>query len=91
MVNSFIYRSALSLLSYAGKLLGKPLPVDSAMADRMQQDLSFDHSRAVDDFAYAPAAFLPDLSLPKRSFTIVSKSNPLNSSNSAWPSTGTKR
>ena len=59
-INGFIYRCALNLLSYAGKLLGKPLPIDPAMADRMQQDLSFDHSPATDDFAYAPTMFLPN-------------------------------
>lgn len=59
-MNGTIYRFALNILNYAARLFGKSLPVDPAMVDRMQQDLSFDHSLATNDFDYAPSAFLPN-------------------------------
>ena len=57
-INSRLYGFALSVLSAAAKLMGKSLPIDPAMADRMQQDLSFDHDLAARDFGYSPNAFL---------------------------------
>ena len=59
-LNGRLYRFALSLLCVAAKLFNKSLPIDPAMADRMQQDLSFDHSSATHDFGYKPNTFLPN-------------------------------
>ncbi len=56
----WLYRLGLLTLGKLAAFFGKTLPVDPAMADRMQQDLVFDHSAASDDFAYKPGAFLPN-------------------------------
>lgn len=60
VVNGFIYRLALRLLKFMGKLFGKALPLDPEMANRMQQNLNFDHAQATNDFSYAPNVFLPN-------------------------------
>jgi len=60
VINGTVYRFALNVLGCAARLFGKSLPIDPAMVDRMQQDLSFDHSLATNDFDYAPNAFLPN-------------------------------
>lgn len=59
-LNLSLYRLGLKSVSRMAKLLGKSLPIDPAMADRMQQDLSFSHQAAVQDFGYAPGTFLPN-------------------------------
>lgn len=59
-MNQFLYRSVLSLLGATAKLIGKPLPIDPAMIDRMQQNLDFDYSSATKDFGYSPNGFLPN-------------------------------
>ncbi len=48
-----IYRG---LITMANKMMN--LPIDAAMADRMQENLDFDSRPAQIDFAYAPAQFL---------------------------------
>lgn len=59
-VNQFLYRLALGLLGTVAKLIGKPLPIDPAMVDRMQQDLDFNYRSATKDFGYSPNGFLPN-------------------------------
>ena len=54
------YRLGLRSVSRIAKLLGRSLPIDPAMADRMQQDLSFSHQAATQDFDYTPDVFLPN-------------------------------
>lgn len=55
-----LYRQSLKMLSQSAKLIGKSLSIDPAMADRMREDLNFDNDLAIQDFAYAPSAFLPN-------------------------------
>ena len=51
-----LYRNLLELLLRLR--IAKDL--DPAMADRMEQDLCFDHSAATIDFGYSPGPFLDD-------------------------------
>ena len=51
-----LYRTILESLLRMG--IAKDL--DPAMADRMEQDLCFDHSEAASDFGYNPGPFLTD-------------------------------
>lgn len=55
-----VYRLGLGILRLGVRVIGKSLPIDPAMADRMLQDLVFDHAQASADFAYAPGPFLPN-------------------------------
>ena len=46
------------IITLANKVMN--MPVDAAMADRMQENLDFDYRLAQQDFAYSPGPFLPN-------------------------------